>query len=92
MDAPLSVDDSASWNYGIESPNIVLHNIVTHNVANIETVAQLEDVQRESKGLRDANLSPRAIKAIKTAKKRNKQVNTGSSLPSRTQPKRNGGS
>lgn len=43
IDIPLKVDDSQVWGSNIDSPNVVLHIILTHNIKDVELFSQLED-------------------------------------------------
>ncbi|WMV20419.1 hypothetical protein MTR67_013804 [Solanum verrucosum] len=79
-----------------ESPNKVLHDILTHkqgesNLEDLEEVKVIENFYSDSNDewfLNDGDLSPRAIKAIKSARKRKKQGHGDISQPVRVQPKR----
>lgn len=98
IDIPLKVDDSQVWGSNIDSPYVVLHIILTHNIKDVESFSQLEDGKKsvDCQGkvdvVRDVDLSPRAIKPTKITKRGRKQVNTRMSQPSRTQSKKNEGS
>jgi len=65
-----------------QSPNEVLHNILTHKVSEIGHL-QLRDTNVQVE-----DLSPRSIKSIKSVKKNKKQGNGESIQPIRFQPKR----
>ncbi|KAH0645899.1 hypothetical protein KY284_033783 [Solanum tuberosum] len=79
-----------------ESPNKVLHDILTHkqgdsNLEDLEEVKVTENIYSDSNDewfLNDGDLSPRAIKAIKSARKGKKQGHGDISQPVRVQPKR----
>ncbi|KAF3671316.1 hypothetical protein FXO38_06634 [Capsicum annuum] len=82
----------------IENPQDVLHNILTHNIQEeVEFNGLLESgtgkktsEQMEEQIFHDTDLSPRAIKSVKFARKWRKQGTEESSQPVRTQPKRRG--
>lgn len=76
-------------------PTKYYHDIITHQVDAVEEVGGLlERVEettskqnKEEQIFKKANLSPRAIKSTKQAKK-GKKINREKNLPSRSQPKR----
>lgn len=89
-DFPLDVDESLAWS--VESSNVVLHNIITHNITEVNEVELLENNSdkecKEDDFLSQKDLSPRAMKVIKSRNKRKKWGNGEVSLPIRVQPKR----
>ncbi|KAF3685427.1 hypothetical protein FXO37_00638 [Capsicum annuum] len=74
-----------------DSPNKTLHDILTHKVDTlaIEAGEGGKIDLKEDQIFEDADLSPRVIKAIKSARKGKKQGNGKDSQPVRVQPKRN---
>jgi len=91
---PLQIDESQVCLGNIESPNMGLHNIVSHNQLTGELIENekggtkiLKEVN-EDQIMQEAGLSPRTIIAINTSMKGKKQGNEENSQPSRVQPKR----
>lgn len=94
MDSSLAIDATPIWSGVVDCPNDVLHNILTHNLEEMEIYAEIEDgkeklVQLEDNISMDADLSPKEIKSIKAARRRKKYGTKEASLPARTQLKRN---
>ncbi|KAH0781299.1 hypothetical protein KY290_000897 [Solanum tuberosum] len=97
VEIPLAVEEALPWS---ESPNEVLHNILTHNVQeDVEVCGLLEAAekdnitdQHEEQIHKDADLSPRVIQNLKYARKGKTQRNGEVPQPIRLQPNRGGGS
>ncbi|KAH0714860.1 hypothetical protein KY284_007765 [Solanum tuberosum] len=92
VEIPLPIEEALAWS---ESPNEVLHNILTHNVQeDVEVCGLLEAAeednitdQHEEQIHRDVDLSPRVIKNHKYARKGKKQGNGEVPQPIRLQPR-----
>lgn len=67
----VQVDESQVFLGPIESPNKVLHNILTHKVEGLteEPSAADDNLQDKEKIYKDADLYPRVVKAFKSSRK-----------------------
>lgn len=96
MEIPIimKIDESLMVLGDIEFPNKALHDIIAHKIDNrIKYAASDDDVkklhaEKEDQIFKDANLSPRSRKTLKSTRNGRNKGQSDTTLPSRVQPKR----
>ncbi|KAH0642110.1 hypothetical protein KY290_033710 [Solanum tuberosum] len=92
----MQTDETQLWLGNAENSNMILHNIVSHNIEEVRGEQGLIENGDVDSSLveshEDGDLFARILKSIKSAKKEKKQGIGENNLPVRVQPKRSAGS